>query len=37
MEILTEPSTRPSEFKAHEVQSTMEDSALANLATGKFK
>ncbi|KAJ5940511.1 hypothetical protein N7516_000679 [Penicillium verrucosum] len=33
MEILTEPSTRPSGFEAHEVQSTMEDSALANLAT----
>ncbi|KAJ5956435.1 hypothetical protein N7501_010714 [Penicillium viridicatum] len=35
MEILTEPSTHISEFKAHEVQSTMAESALANLATDK--
>ncbi|CAI7586193.1 unnamed protein product [Penicillium palitans] len=28
MEVLTEPSTHPSEFEAHEVQSTMADSAV---------
>ncbi|KAF4763282.1 hypothetical protein HAV15_001590 [Penicillium sp. str.  len=33
MEILTEPSTHPSEFEAHEVQSIMPDSAVANITT----
>ncbi|OQD98096.1 hypothetical protein PENSOL_c010G01044 [Penicillium solitum] len=33
MEILTEPSTHPSEFEAHEVQSIMPNSAVANITT----
>lgn len=37
MEVLTEPSTHPSEFEAHEVQSTMADSAVVNTTTGKSK
>ncbi|KAF7528155.1 hypothetical protein PCG10_001443 [Penicillium crustosum] len=33
MEVLTESSTHPSEFEAHEVQSTTVDSAVANRTT----